>query len=97
MPYLLAARAELGQGFYYSRALSIGRLESFLASRGGATILKWRIKKSIAMRVPRGLEAVHGRVVGSPQKSDQNGKPSFPPRRFGSDVMDDPSLLGIGM
>ncbi|MDN7184564.1 EAL domain-containing protein [Caballeronia sp. SEWSISQ10-4 2] len=42
---LLAARAELGQGFYYSRALSIGRLESFLASGGGATILKWRIKK----------------------------------------------------
>jgi EAL domain-containing protein (putative c-di-GMP-specific phosphodiesterase class I) len=42
---LLMARAELGQGFYYSRALSIGRLESFLASGGGATILKWRIKK----------------------------------------------------
>ena len=42
---LLAARAELGQGFYYSRALSIRRLESFLASGGGATILKWRIKK----------------------------------------------------
>jgi len=42
---LLAARAELGQGFYYSRALGIGRLETFLASGGGATILKWRIKK----------------------------------------------------
>jgi EAL domain-containing protein (putative c-di-GMP-specific phosphodiesterase class I) len=42
---LLAARAELGQGFSYSRALSIGQLQSFLASAGGATILKWRIKK----------------------------------------------------
>lgn len=42
---LFAARAELGQGFYYSRALGIGRLETFLASGGGATILKWRIKK----------------------------------------------------
>jgi EAL domain-containing protein (putative c-di-GMP-specific phosphodiesterase class I) len=42
---LLAAPAELGQGFYYSRALSIGRLETFLANGGGATILKWRIKK----------------------------------------------------
>jgi len=42
---LLATWAELGQGFYYSRALSVGRLESFLATGGGATILKWRIKK----------------------------------------------------
>jgi c-di-GMP phosphodiesterase len=37
--------AEFGQGFFYSRALSIGRLAAFLASGGGATILAWRIRK----------------------------------------------------
>jgi c-di-GMP phosphodiesterase len=41
---LVTARVELGQGFYYSRALSIGRLESFLARGGGATVLNWRIR-----------------------------------------------------
>jgi EAL domain-containing protein (putative c-di-GMP-specific phosphodiesterase class I) len=38
-------QAEFGQGFFYGRALSIGRLAAFLASGGGATILAWRIRK----------------------------------------------------
>lgn len=38
-------QAEYGQGFFYGRALSIGRLAAFLASGGGATILAWRIRK----------------------------------------------------
>jgi EAL domain-containing protein (putative c-di-GMP-specific phosphodiesterase class I) len=38
-------QAKYGQGFFYGRALSIGRLAAFLASGGGATILAWRIRK----------------------------------------------------
>jgi c-di-GMP phosphodiesterase len=38
-------QAELGQGFFYGRALSISRLAAFLATGGGATILAWRIRK----------------------------------------------------
>ena len=38
-------QAGFGQGFFYGRALSIGRLAAFLADGGGATILAWRIRK----------------------------------------------------
>jgi c-di-GMP phosphodiesterase len=38
-------QAELGQGFFYVRALSISRLAAFLATGGGATIPAWRIRK----------------------------------------------------